>query len=325
MKFEQNLSMLFSDINLPEVFISEYLCSANGDYVKVYIYCLFLCKYNGEISPLDLSKKLSLPLKTVELALKYWEEQGIVIKKNKIYELADLKKIEIDKLYKPKLTSSIEDAIEGNTKNILRTQAINEINSAFFQGVMSPTWYTDIDNLFTKYHFDEDVMIALFRYCFDRQARHKKYLYAVAEGWASNKIQSMNDLEKYYLGVEKTNKIKKSISKKLGITRNLSQYEEAYIEKWTVDFNYPMEIIELALKKTTSKTNFSFDYIDKMITDWHEKSLFTPEDVSAYLKEQKQRNKELKNFENQQQITLQKYVDTQTNQYSDLSKFYANL
>jgi len=325
MKFEQNLSMLFSDINLPEVFISEYLCSANGDYVKVYIYCLFLCKYNGEISPLDLSKKLSLPLKTVELALKYWEEQGIVIKKNKIYELADLKKIEIDKLYKPKLTSSIEDAIEGNTKNILRTQAINEINSAFFQGVMSPTWYTDIDNLFTKYHFDEDVMIALFRYCFDRQALHKKYLYAVAEGWASNKIQSMNDLEKYYLGVEKTNKIKKSISKKLGITRNLSQYEEAYIEKWTVDFNYPMEIIELALKKTTSKTNFSFDYIDKMITDWHEKSLFTPEDVSAYLKEQKQRNKELKNFENQQQITLQKYVDTQTNQYSDLSKFYANL
>ena len=86
-----------------------------------------------------------------------------------------------------------------------------------------------------------------------------------------------------------------------------------------------MDIIELALKKTTSKTNFSFDYIDKMISDWHEKNLFTTEDVSAYLKEQKQKNKELKNFENQQQITIQKYVDTQTNQYSDLSKFYANL
>ena len=125
MKFEQNLSMLFSDLNLPEVFVSEYLCSANGDYVKIYIYCLFLCKYDSEISPLDLSKKLSLPLKTVELGLAYWEEQGILIKKNKIYELADLKKIEIDKLYKPKLTSSIEDAIEGNTKNILRTQVIN--------------------------------------------------------------------------------------------------------------------------------------------------------------------------------------------------------
>ncbi len=323
MKFEQNLSMLFSDINLPEVFISEYLCSANGDYVKIYVYCLFLCKYDSEISPLDLSKKLSLPLKTVELGLKYWEEQGVLIKKNKIYELADLKKIEIDKLYKPKLTSSIEDAIDGNNKNILRTQAINEINASFFQGVMSPTWYTDIDNLFTKYHFDEDVMIALFRYCFDRQALHKKYLYAVAEGWASNKVQTMNDLERYYLEIEKSSKIKKSISKKLGITRNLSQYEEAYIEKWTVDYNYSMDIIELALKKTTSKTNFSFDYIDKMITDWHEKSLFTADDVNAYLKEQKQKMKEMKNIDTQQ-MTIQKYVDTQTNQYNDLSKFYAN-
>lgn len=324
MKFEQNLSMLFSDINLPEVFVSEYLCSANGDYVKIYVYCLFLCKYDSEISPLDLSKKLSLPLKTVELGLKYWEEQGVFIKKNKVYELADLKKIEIDKLYKPKLTSSMEDAIEGNNKNILRTQAISEINCSFFQGVMSPTWYTDIDNLFTKYHFDEDVMIALFRYCFDRQALHKKYLYAVAEGWASNKVQTMNDLERYYLEVEKSSKIKKSISKKLGITRNLSQYEEAYIEKWTVDYNYSMDIIELALKKTTSKTNFSFDYIDKMITDWHEKSLLTTEDISAYLKEQKQKQKEMKNFDSQQ-MTIQKYVDTQTNQYNDLSKFYANL
>lgn len=325
MKFEQNLSILFSDINIPEVFISEYLCAANGDYVKIYIYCMFLCKYNSEISPLDLSKKLSLPLKTVELGLKYWEEQGTLIKKNNIYELADLKKIEIDKLYKPKLTSSIEDAIDGNTKNILRTQAINEINSSFFQGVMSPTWYTDIDNLFTKYRFDEDVMIALFRYCFDRQALHKKYLYAVAEGWASNKVQTMNDLERYYLEIEKTSKIKKNISKKLGITRNLSQYEEAYIEKWTVDYNYSMDVIEIALKKTTSKTNFSFDYIDKMITDWHEKNLCTPDDVSSYLKEQKQKMKELKSIENQQQMTIQKYVDTQTNQYSDLSKFYANL
>ena len=325
MKFEQNLSMLFSDLNIPELFISEHLCSANGDYIKIYIYCLFLCKYSSEITPLDLSKKLSLPLKTIELGLQYWQEQNVMIKKNKTYELCDLKKIELDKLYKPKLTSSLEDAIEGNTKNILRTQAINEINAAFFQGVMSPTWYTDIDNLFSKHHFDEDVMIALFRYCFDRQALHKKYLYAVAEGWANNKVRTMNDLERYYLEVEKSNKIKKNISKKLGITRNLSQYEESYIDKWIVDYQYSMDIIEIALKKTTSKTNFSFDYIDKMITDWHEKNLLTPDDVSSYLKEQKQKNKEMKALENQQQITIQKYVDTQTHQYDDLTKFYANL
>ncbi len=181
MKFEQNLSLLLGDLDIPEVFISEYFCSTNSDYIKVYIYCLYLCKYNSEISTLDLSKKLSLPIKTVEAAFSYWIEQNVIIKKNNTYELCDLKKNEINKLYTPKLTSSPEDAIATNSKNVLREQAVKDINTSFFQGIMSPSWFTDIDNLFRKYAFDEDVMVALFRYCFDRQALHKNYLHAVAE------------------------------------------------------------------------------------------------------------------------------------------------
>ncbi len=327
MNFKQNLSLLFEDLNIPEIFISEYFCNANSDYIKLYIYCIFLCKYNCEITALDLSKKLNLPLKTVENAFSYWEEQGVMIKKNKTYELTDLKKIGVNKLYTPKLASSPEEAVENNSKNILRTQAINDINSSFFQGVMSPTWYTDIDYLFKKYYFDEDVMVALFRYCFDRGALHKNYLYAVAEGWASNKIKTMNDLEKYYLEQEQTNKLKKSISKKLGITRNLSQYEEAYIEKWTKDFNYPMEVLEIALKKTTSKTNFSFDYLDRIISDWHDKNLITSDEINNYIKEQRQKAKELKAMQtniNNGQIPLQRYFDD-SKEDVDLKKYYANL
>ena len=327
MKFEQNLSQIFEDLNIPEVFISEHFCSANSDYIKVYIYCQYLCKYHSEISVLDLSKKLSLPINAVEQAFKYWESQGVMIKKNKSYELCDLKKIEVNKLYNPKLSSSPEEALADNEKNVLRTQAINDINTTFFQGIMSPSWYTDIDMLFKKYAFDEDVMVALFRYCFDRQALHKNYLHAVAEGWANNKIKTMNDLEKYYLEAEQTNKIKKSISKKLGITRNLSQYEEAYIEKWTNEFKYGMDIIELALKKTTSKTNISFDYLDKIITDWHEKSFSTQDDVLSYLKEQKQKAKEIKLMQTKpgsDQVSIQKFFDS-NDQYSDISDYYANM
>lgn len=295
---------------------------ANGDYIKVYIYCMFLCKHNSEISPLDLSKKLCLPLKTVELALKYWEEQDVIIKKQNTYILSDLKKLEVDKLYKPKVTSSLEDALDTNSKNVLRTQAINEINSVFFQGVMSPTWYTDIDTLFVKYQFDEDVVISLFRYCFDRQALHKKYLFTVAEAWHSNNIRNVNDLEKYYLQYEKSNQMKKTICKKLGITRKLSQYEEAYVDRWTIDYNYPIDIIELALKKTTSKANPSFDYIDKIITDWHEKKLVTADEIQAYSKEQKEKYKTVKEVA---KTITPKYTDGETNQYNDLSKFYANI
>ena len=327
MNFEKNWSMLFEDMNIPEVFITEYLTAADGNYVKIYLYCMFLCKHGGEISPLDLSKKLSMPIAVVEQGLKYWEENMVITRKQKDYILNDIKQQEVSKLYTPKLTSSPEDAINNASKNLERTQAISAINGMYFQGVMSPTWYTDIDTLFAKYKFDEDVVIALFQYCFDRQALHRKYLFTVADAWAKSGIKTMDDVDNYYAQFEKMNKIKKSITKKLGFTRNLSEYEEAYVNKWVSDFNYPLDIIEIALKKTTSKTNPSFDYIDKILTDWHERKLNSTTEITEFLKTQKIKQKEF----NQIDISsigsnknIQKYNNTTASDFADLSKFYAN-
>ena len=116
MKLEQNdKSMLFSNTEIPDVFFSEYLSSANGDYIKVYLYILFLSKYDKDIKINDLSKKLALPLKVIQEAFKYWEDVGVLVKKHTGYILSNLQEIELLKLYSPKLTSSPED-IEKNSK-----------------------------------------------------------------------------------------------------------------------------------------------------------------------------------------------------------------
>ena len=327
MNFEKNWSTLFEDINIPELFVSNHLTNANGDYVKLYLYCMFISKHNGDISPLDLSKKLSLPLSTVEQGLKYWEENGVMTRKQKNYILNDLKQQEIGKLYTPKLTSLPEDAVKNTSKNVQRTKIINAINSMFFQGVMSPTWYTDIDTLFAKYKFEEDVVYSLFQYCFDRQALHRKYLFTVADAWAQSGIVTMEDVDNYYSQFEKTNQMKKSSGKKLGFVRNLSEYEEAYVNKWVNDFNYPLDIIEIALKKTTSKTNPSFDYIDKILTDWHERKLNSVSDINEFLKTQREKQKEFKQLDltsAQSGKTIQKYHNNVNSQLTDLSQFYAN-
>ena len=327
MNFEKNWSMLFEDVNIPEVFITEYLSAANGDYVKIYLYCMFLCKHNTEITALDLSKKLSLSLAVVEQGLKYWEDAMVLIRKQQDYILNDLKNLEINKLYTPKLTSDPEVAIKNAASNMQQTQTINAINSIFFQGVMSPTWYTDIDTLFIKYKFDEDAIMALFQYCFDRQALHRKYLFTVADAWAKSGIRTMQDVENYYAQFEKSNQIKKTITKKLGFVRKLSEYEEAYVDKWTGDYNYPLEIIEIALKKTTSKSNPNFDYIDKILTDWHERKLTSITEINEFLKTQKMKQKEFKQIDLTavpNNKSIQKYTNNEATEFSDLSKFYAN-
>ena len=209
MKLEKNeKSMIFSSTEIPDVFFTEYMSEANGDYIKVYLCMLFLSKYDKDIKLNDLSKRLNIPLSTIQAALNFWEEKGALTKKVNGYILNDLQEIELHKLYSPNLTLSPED-IKKNQDSKYRAKAVECINNMYFQGVMSPAWYSEIDLWFKKYKFDEQVMISLFDYCFNKSALHKNYVKTVAEAWNKNNIKTYEDLELYYQRYEKLNKIKK--------------------------------------------------------------------------------------------------------------------
>ena len=138
-----------------------------------------------------------MPLKTIQDAIKYWEDDGLLIRKNQGFIVANLQEIELNKLYKPKITISASD-MQKVAENKYRAKAIDTINNEFFQGIMSPSWFGDIDLWFKKYAFDEEVMIALFRYCFNKSALHRSYVATVAEAWYKNKIKTFNDLDLYF-------------------------------------------------------------------------------------------------------------------------------
>lgn len=319
MKLEKkDKSMIFSYTEIPDVFFTEYMAEASGDFIKVYLCLVFLTKYDKDIKLGDLSKRLNISLQTIQSALTFWEEKGVLIKKVNGYILNSLQEIELNKLYSPNITLSKED-IQKNENNKYRAKAIECINNMYFQGVMSPAWYSDIDLWFKKYEFDEQVMISLFDYCFNKSALHKNYVKTVAEAWSKNNIKTYEDLEVYSQKQEKVNKIKKDIAKKLGRYSPLTQFEEAFIEKWVIDFNYDLNVINIALKKTTSKANPSFDYLDKLISDWHDRNLKTEAEVNNFLVEMKQKNKNIKALEKQTN-----YNNYEQRNYDNLNDLYAN-
>ena len=319
MKLEQNdLLPLFSNTNIPDIFFTEYLPEANSDFVKVYLYILFLSKYDKDIKVNDLCKKLGLSLKVIQDAIKYWEDQNVLVRKNTGFVFNNLQEIELHHLYKPRVSLSAEQ-IQKSAESQKRAKTLEYINNKFFSGLMPTTWYPDIELWFKKYEFDDEVMIALFEYCFDKSALHRNYIQVVADAWSKNSIKTYNDLELYYEKQEKVNKIANMIIKKLNISRPLSQYEFNYVEKWIIDFAFSFDIIEIALKRTTSKVNPSFDYIDKLLTDWHDRKFTTSEQVQKFLEDMKQKNKNIKQLE--KKTEYQKYDQRS---YNNLNELYAN-
>ena len=53
----------------------------------------------------------------------------------------------------------------------------------------------DIESLLLEKEMNIASAQALFDYCFNRSALHKKYVQTVAEAWSHNKIKTYNDLE----------------------------------------------------------------------------------------------------------------------------------
>ena len=95
--------------------------------------------------------------------------------------------------------------------------------------------------------------------------------------------------------------------------------ESAEKMKLTAKDLYDLKIIEIALKKTTAKTNPSFDYIDKLISSWHERNLKTPESIEKFILDSKQKNKDIKSFEKKNG-----YNNYNQRSYDDFSNLYAN-
>ena len=102
----------------------------------------------------------------------------------------------------------------------------------------------------------------------------------VALGWAKDGITSVEDAKAHVTG---RSKACFGVMKALGITgRSLVESEAAYVEKWTREYGFNMEIIEEACRRTISATHQpSFEYTDSILTNWHSKQVHNLKDVQG--------------------------------------------
>ncbi|MDF2987474.1 MAG: DnaD-like protein [Eubacterium sp.] len=282
MYFEDSKSLLYSDTAVSDIFISQYMPSMDSTCVKVYLYMLFLCKHNKKASTDELAKTLNLSTDEVKAAMTSLDNLEVINWVEDKIQLTDLKDAETKRIYRLKTVSTPQQANDNFEKNKSRNNTLSAINSKFFQGLMPPNWYLTIDNWFSIYKFDEDVMYTLFKYCHDNNTFHKSYIEAVATNWHRRGIQNFFDLEKYFEEMSQVRGIKGTIIKKLRLRRALTEYENEFVERWVIDYKYDMEVIELALKKTVGKTNPDFRFLNNVLTKWRDLGLVNAQEVLGY-------------------------------------------
>jgi len=290
MQIDESRRLLFSDTLVPDIFITEYLPSLDGLAVKLYLYALFAARSRRTLTEAEIARRLGAEIDAVRAATAQLSASGLMVLKERGFEIVDVKAAEVDKIYRPRTSAEpatrAPDGSDGpaapvDPRRAAREKLLGDIAKTFFQGLMSPSWYYEIETWFDRYHFEPEVIYALFQYCAGKgKLDGKGYIAKVAEGWAARGILTFQDLSAHFAAREKLTGISRRIGKKLH--KGMTEYDDEKVVQWVEAMGFDFDVIELALRRTVKLQNPNLDYVDKILKEWFANGLKTPEDVDRY-------------------------------------------
>lgn len=281
MQINESRKLLLSDTLVPDIFITEHLPALSGPAVKLYVFMLLVARTNRSINEQDLARRLGTDEESIRATLLELAARDLVQIRNLGVEIMDIKAAEIQRIYRPKTASTPTEITESQQKFDIREKLLADIAKTFFQGLMSPSWYGEIDTWFDRYKFEPEVIYALFQECARRNKLDSKaYISKVAENWAARGIITFADLNAYFLSYERISKTAKKVGRKL--RRQMTEYDEEIVARWVDQFNYDFDIIDLALRKTTRLSNPNLEVVDRILTEWFSHQLRDVAAVKAY-------------------------------------------
>ena len=307
-RFQTNATLL------PNDFIDNYMVSANGEFVKVY---LFLLRHLD-----DPCSSLTIPMiadclnnteNDVLRAFRYWETSGLLrlerdedgrITGIELQKMTSVRKSGTDipdKLDDP-LTGEpavMESAVASsfvppNAVPLDSFRAQKEIKSLLFiaeQYLGKTLTRTDMETITYFYdtlHMSADLIEYLLESCVENGHKSMHYIRKVALSWCDSGIETVSQAKEQ---TQSYNKNCFTVLNSFGIkNRGPAPSELTYIRKWAEDYGFTIDMIEEACRRTISATHQpSFEYADSILTRWHDNQVRTLKDVSvldeAYQKE----------------------------------------
>lgn len=257
---------------IDNAFLNEFLPSASGDDVKVYLYGLNLCSNpNAEDNNLDtISKSLSLSEDDVVKAFSYWQEMGLV-------QIVSTNPFEVRYLPIRAHSGSLKLRDKAKYKDF-NTQMQQVITGR----MITPNEFNEYYTLIEVYHFEPEAIVMIAKYCTTIKSPSINYAYilAVAKDFASQGIKTLVTVEERFLEQEKSTAEIKQILSALGLKRDADIEERNLYLKWTNQFGFMQGVIVEVAKSLNKKGGFT--KLDSLLTKFYEQQLFTISEINEF-------------------------------------------
>ena len=259
--FEQDLQALyFGTMPVEHIFLTEYMPAARGEYVKVYLMCLYHSRIPGDTSKVeDIARELGMEVSKVETAIRYWERRGLMV-------------VIGGETRQYQLRSAVQRALSGEP--ISADNAFVQFSERVYD-LFGDSRKVRPAEISTAYDWVEeeglsaDAVLALLRHMWTIRGAQFSFQAAgqLAVRLRDSGVRDAEDVESYLSYEESVHKGAQAVLRRLGRRRMPSDDELSLYRKWVGDWGYTQDGILQACQETTGAGEPTFKYLDGILAN----------------------------------------------------------
>lgn len=298
-------------------FIDLYMKEANEAQLKIYLYLLRMKSSNLPTGISDIADQFNYMETDVIRALKYWERKNVLaLEHDQAGNVTGIRFVDLsikrpvsmsieaapsvqadssatsmgdrepaivaeaneDDLEKPKYEKPPYSANQLKMfKECAEAQDIIFIAETYLQKQLTRRDLESLFFIFDELHFSTELIDSLIQYCVQHGKKDFRYIETVAIGWLE---EGINTPQKAAEMVKRREKVVYSIMKSLGKFNVPSSIEMKFIDKWTKEYQFQLEVITEACNRTVLATeNNRFQYADRILEKWHQADVHNMTDI----------------------------------------------
>ena len=270
---------LFDATPVENMFITEYMLRAPGDFVKVYLYGLMLCYHHAErMSLASMARDLDVAPEDVERAYRYWEREGLVRQTGDnpvCYTYYNLKQITLTRAEKP-------------SEQLYNRHFTEEVERILAPQIINPSDFNIIFDWIDILKFPEEVVLMLLQIEKERSTNGNvsfKIADRVAQEWSKTGIRTVEDVERIVIIGRKRETELRKVLRELGQVRNPSEEEKKVYNKWIDDWGFTLDDVLQACRETLNGKP-TIKYLDAILSRRYQivkKGMTIKEEKQQYL------------------------------------------
>lgn len=251
---------VFGVTSVENLFFAEYLPGAEGDFVKVYLMCLYHAQLRDDAyGPKEMASELSMDESRVEAALRYWERRRVLTRVQ-----SDPPRYRLHHLGQRLLTG--QDGLHGDRAFELFSEAVYALfgDRRKIRPSEIAASYEWVEELGLPQH----VVLLLLSHCM--AVRGIGFTFKSAEKLAVELkeagIQTEEDAERYLNQNKEIRVGAQKVLRRFGLRRSPTDDEMRLYKTWIEAYGFSHEDIQDACAETVKASNPTFAYLDGVLS-----------------------------------------------------------